>query len=149
MKLKVTISGSGTERDVVVTADVTATIGSLAERLSGGRTGADGVPLTLRVWAPGRVQARLLNPSATVHESSLRSGCRVEVVAATDRRRGDDVEDAPAALLQVLTGPEAGHEYLARRVYRRIDSALDRWQCGLRGSGRSQQAPDAAEAQCG
>ncbi len=115
MKLKVTISGSGTERDVVVTADVTATIGSLAERLAGGRSAADGVPLTLRVWAPGRVQARLLNPSATVHESSLRSGCRVEVVAATDRRRGDDVEDAPAALLQVLTGPEAGHEYLLSR----------------------------------
>ncbi len=63
------------------------------------------------MWFPDRPQPRLLNPSATVHESSLRSGCRVEVVAATDRRRGDDVEDAPAAVAQVLSGPDAGNEY--------------------------------------
>lgn len=111
MKLKVTIAGPRADRDVVVTADVTATIGSLADRLSRGRTAADGVPLTLRVWFPDRPQPRLLNPSATVHESSLRSGCRVEVVAATDRRRGDDVEDAPAAVAHVVSGPDAGNEY--------------------------------------
>lgn len=101
---------AGTEQDVVVTADVTATIGSLANRLATGSPGGD-VPLTLRVQFPDRPQARLLNPSATVHESSLRSGCRVEIVPATERRRGDDVEDAPAAIVQVLSGPEAGHEY--------------------------------------
>ncbi|OII15414.1 hypothetical protein BIU97_14695 [Curtobacterium sp. MCBA15_009] len=111
MKLKVTIADAGTERDVVVTADVTATIGSVAERLVGGQGVQTGVPLTLRVWLPDRPQARLLNPSASVHESSLRSGCRVQVVPATDRRRGDDVEDAPAAVVQVLSGPEAGNEY--------------------------------------
>jgi S-DNA-T family DNA segregation ATPase FtsK/SpoIIIE len=111
VKLKVTIAGPRADRDVVVTADVTATIGSLADRLSRGRTAADGVPLTLRVWFPDRPQPRLLNPSATVHESSLRSGCRVEVVAATDRRRGDDVEDAPAAVAHVVSGPDAGNEY--------------------------------------
>ncbi|SDQ42689.1 DNA segregation ATPase FtsK/SpoIIIE, S-DNA-T family [Curtobacterium sp. UNCCL20] len=112
MRLKVTIAEAGTERDVVLTADVTATIGSVAERLAGGRPPSGGVPRTLRVWLPDRTQARLLNPSASVHESSLRSGCRVEVVPATDRRRGDDVEDAPAAVAQVLSGPEAGDEYL-------------------------------------
>ncbi|QQD77180.1 FHA domain-containing protein [Curtobacterium sp. YC1] len=106
-----TIADAGIERDVVVTADVTATIGSVAERLAGGRGTQTGVPLTLRVWLPDRPQARLLNPSASVHESSLRSGCRVQVVPATDRRRGDDVEDAPAAVVQVLSGPEAGNEY--------------------------------------
>lgn len=68
MKLKVTIAGARADRDVVMTADVTATIGSLAERLSRGRAAADGVPLTLRVWFPDRTQPRLLNPSARVHD---------------------------------------------------------------------------------
>lgn len=105
---------AGGDRDVVVTADVTATIGSLANRLvTGSPSGVH--PLTLRVQFPDRPQARLLNPSATVHESSLRSGCRVEVVPVTERRRGDDVEDAPAAVVQVLSGPEAGHEYTLSR----------------------------------
>ncbi len=43
VKLKVTIAGPRADRDVVVTADVTATIGSLADRLSRARTAADGV----------------------------------------------------------------------------------------------------------
>lgn len=63
MKLQVTIADAGIERDVVVTA----TIGSVAERLAGGRGTQTGVPLTLRVWLPDRPQARLLNPSASVH----------------------------------------------------------------------------------
>jgi len=91
-------NGVGPDRDVVVTADVTATIGSVAARL-GGAAGAHGgppVPRTLRAVFPDRPQALLLDPAATVHESSLRSGCRVEVVPVTDRRPGDDLEDAPA-----------------------------------------------------
>ncbi|WP_144764015.1 FtsK/SpoIIIE domain-containing protein [Curtobacterium sp. 9128] len=111
MKLKLTIGDTaGADRDVVLTADVTATIGSLANRLATGNP-TSGAPLTLRAQFPDRAQARLLNPSATVHESSLRSGCRIEVVPVTERRRGDDVEDAPAAVVQVIDGPEAGNEY--------------------------------------
>ncbi|WP_426520661.1 FtsK/SpoIIIE domain-containing protein [Diaminobutyricibacter sp. McL0618] len=113
MKLKLTVVKGPEERDVVVTADVTATIADIAGCLQAERPGApDGTPpLTLRVEFPGRRQGRVLNAGAQVHESSLRSGCRVEVVTAAERRAGDERDDAPAAVVRVLSGPEAGHEF--------------------------------------
>jgi DNA segregation ATPase FtsK/SpoIIIE, S-DNA-T family len=115
VKLKLTVGGPEGDRDVVVTADVTATIGSIADRLGADPTAGDPTALaagrTLRATFPGRPQARLLNPSTSVHESSLRSGCRVEVVPVTDRRIGDDVEDAAAAIARVVAGPDAGNEF--------------------------------------
>jgi S-DNA-T family DNA segregation ATPase FtsK/SpoIIIE len=117
VKLKFTVVGGRREdRDVVVTADVTATIGHIAARLAavetdGGVTG----PLTLRVEYPGARQARILNRGAQVQESSLRSGCRVEVVAVGERRRGDERDDTPAALVKVVAGPESGREYRLQR----------------------------------
>ncbi len=113
MKLKLTVVEAGSERDVLVTADVTATIEDIAGRLRAARTGAADAPprLTLRVEFPGRRQGRILNAGAQVHESSLRSGCRVEVVPVRERRNGDERDDAPAAMVRVLSGPEAGHEF--------------------------------------
>ncbi|HEV7813084.1 MAG TPA: FtsK/SpoIIIE domain-containing protein [Leifsonia sp.] len=102
---------SGTGRDVVVTADVTAAVADIAERLRPSGGCAENVPLTLRVEFPGVRQGRVLNPGAPVSESSLRSGCRVEVVPVGERRPGDERDDAPAALVRILKGPEAGREF--------------------------------------
>jgi S-DNA-T family DNA segregation ATPase FtsK/SpoIIIE len=122
MKLTITVAtGPDEERDVVVTADVTATVADIAERLATvpgpsaaraapGHAEARG-PLTLRVEFPGASQGRVLNPGAQVHESSLRSGCRVEVVPVGERRPGDERDDAPAALVRILSGPESGREF--------------------------------------
>lgn len=121
MKLKFTVvGGRQSERDVMVTTDVTATIGDIAARLAAERTVSAPVPvigagdvaqLTLRVEYPGGRQARIMNPGAQVHESSLRSGCRVEVVPVGERRRGDERDDTPAAVAKVMGGPESGCEY--------------------------------------
>lgn len=73
MKLKWTLrDGPRSTRDVVVTADVTATVGDIARALtSGGAASAspDSDDLTLRSEPAGRRQARVLNPQALAHES--------------------------------------------------------------------------------
>ncbi|WP_377010342.1 FtsK/SpoIIIE domain-containing protein [Cryobacterium melibiosiphilum] len=109
-------NATGTVADVLVTADVTATVNDVARHLGGGSgpRGTDtesSAELTLRVEYPGRSQARLLNPSAAVHESNLRSGCTVEVVGAGERRTGDDFFGDAAAIVRVLEGPDAGSEF--------------------------------------
>ena len=109
MKLRLAVrDSSGLVGDVVVTADVTATVSDIARQLSSrtvrgrpalppetagttARAGGTAADLTLRAEYPGRIQARLLNPSATIHESNLRSGCTVEVVSSLERRDGDDL----------------------------------------------------------
>ncbi|MFF1634262.1 FtsK/SpoIIIE domain-containing protein [Leifsonia sp. NPDC058248] len=122
MKLTITVAtGPDEGRDVVVTADVTATVADIAERLAAlpkrsaarteQRAPGERPPLTLRVEFPGATQGRVLNPGAAVHESSLRSGCRVEVVPVGERRPGDERDDAPAALVRILAGPESGREF--------------------------------------
>lgn len=108
MKLKITLASRATaDRDVLVTADVTATIGDLARHLAAPAEGA----MTLRVESPAARRPRVLNPAAHLHESSLRSGCRVEVVPVGELRAGDERDDAPVALVRVLTGPEAGRSF--------------------------------------
>ncbi|MEC5186101.1 S-DNA-T family DNA segregation ATPase FtsK/SpoIIIE [Cryobacterium sp. MP_3.1] len=127
MKLRLAVKDvSGVVGDVVVTADVTATVSDIARHLSSrtvrGTPGLSAdtagaqppglVPdLTLRAEYPGRTQARLLNPSATIHESNLRSGCTVEVVSSLERREGDDLFGTAAAIVRVLEGPDAGNEF--------------------------------------
>ncbi|MFF1878595.1 FtsK/SpoIIIE domain-containing protein [Leifsonia sp. NPDC058230] len=114
MKVKLTlVAGANPDagRDVVVTADVTATIADIAERLRVPSVRGESDPVTLRVEFPGLRQGRVLNPGAQVSESSLRSGCRVEVVPVGERRPGDERDDAPAALVRIVRGPEAGREF--------------------------------------
>ncbi|GAB3614282.1 FtsK/SpoIIIE domain-containing protein [Humibacter ginsengisoli] len=106
LKLSVVVAGA-TERDVLVTADVTATVADVAARLAPSAEG----PTTLRVEYPGRLQWRLLNPGALIHDSGLRSGCRVEVVPMGSRRGGDDVAAVSAALARVTSGPDAGAQF--------------------------------------
>lgn len=114
MKLKLTVVDGGADRDVLVTADVTATIADIAGRLRPAMSmpvQEATPPLTLRIESPGGRQGRILNAAAQVHESSLRSGCRVEVVHVGERRAGDERDDAPVAVVHVLSGPEAGHDF--------------------------------------
>ena len=80
--------------------------------------------LTLRAEYPGRVQARLLNPSATIHESNLRSGCTVEVVSSLERRDGDDLFGTAAAIVRVLEGPDAGNEFTIATGVNYVGGAL-------------------------
>src|SRR5258708_648293 len=110
VKLKLTVADTREARDVLVTADVTATIADIAGLLQAvhPQVPDETQHLTLRVEFPGRRQGRVLNAGAQVHESSLRSGCRVEVVPVGERRAGDERDDAPAAVVRVLSGPQAG-----------------------------------------
>jgi S-DNA-T family DNA segregation ATPase FtsK/SpoIIIE len=142
MKLRLAVKdSSGLVGDVVVTADVTATVSDIAKHLAS-RTArrapgqpapaAETVPaatrgadITLRAEYPGRAQARLLNPSATVHESNLRSGCTVEVVSSLERREGDDLFGTAAAIVRVLEGPDAGHEFTLATGVNYIGGAPD------------------------
>ncbi|KQS17149.1 FtsK/SpoIIIE domain-containing protein [Frigoribacterium sp. Leaf186] len=122
MRLKLTlIDGDGARRgddrarDLAVTVDITASVGDIARYLvesdpDAPRTPRPATP-TLRMWVPGSTTSRLLNPLLTVHESGLRSGCTVEVVATDDHRIGDDRLALPVALLQVTSGPDTGREF--------------------------------------
>jgi S-DNA-T family DNA segregation ATPase FtsK/SpoIIIE len=144
MKLRLAVrDSSGLVGDVVVTADVTATVSDIAKHLASRSVrGAPGLPtdtraadtppaaalgadVTLRAEYPGRAQARLLNPSATVHESNLRSGCTVEVVSSLERRDGDDLFGTAAAIVRVLEGPDAGHEFTLATGVNYIGGAPD------------------------
>jgi len=109
MKLKLTVVDAEGARDVVVTADITATIAQLARRLSSAVPATEAV--TLRAEFPGRRAARVLRPGATVHESGLRSGCRVEAIRVGSHRAGDDVDSAPTVVLRCVSGPQAGREF--------------------------------------
>ncbi|WP_396599890.1 hypothetical protein [Frigoribacterium sp. R86507] len=116
MRLKLTLidgddarRGDDRARDVAVTVDITASIGDIAGYLvesdpDASRAARPTIP-TLRMWVPGSTTSRLLNPLLTVHESGLRSGCTIEVVASDDHRIGDDRLAVPVALLHVTSGP--------------------------------------------
>lgn len=110
MKFKITRVGPTGARDLLVTADVRATVADVAARLDE-RKRDDPGGVTLRIQPPGASQGVVLDPAAPVHESSLRSGCRVEVVPVGERRPGDELDDAPAALIRVLSGPGDGREF--------------------------------------
>ncbi len=116
MKLKLTLKqpGDSSTRNVQVQADVTATVADVARRLCS--TGAPHLmstdqPVTLRAEFPGHTGSRLLNPLIPVNESSLRSGCTIEVVLVNDRRAEDDINGAPVGTVRVISGPDAGREF--------------------------------------
>jgi len=141
MKLRLAIKdSSGLVGDVVVTAEVTATVSDIAQHLSSrtvrgrpvisaevarAQAAHPSADLTLRAKYPGRTQARLLNPSATIHESNLRSGCTVEVVSSLERRDGDDRFGTAAWIVRVLEGPDAGNEFTLATGFSYIGGAAD------------------------
>ncbi|HEY8280944.1 MAG TPA: FHA domain-containing protein, partial [Leifsonia sp.] len=112
MKLKLSVVVPGApDRDVSLVADVTATVGDLARRLAIG-AGADATrALTLRVEHPGSRQGQVLDAATAVVDSSLRSGCRAEIVPVGERRPGDELDSTAAAVVRVIEGPDAGRTF--------------------------------------
>ncbi|MDF2555279.1 MAG: hypothetical protein K0R60_1174, partial [Microbacterium sp.] len=107
MKLKFTLHRPGTPVDLEVTADGTSTVGDLARTLvlaDPANEIADPGAVTLA--AAESAGPRIVDPERAVAESGIRSGQTVQIVAAP-AYVGDD---APAAVLRILTGPRAGSE---------------------------------------
>lgn len=113
MKYTITHKGAAGPEDLLVTADVTVTVAELAARLVRAQVVGDVMSeaVTLRVEPPGAEQGIVLDPASPLQESSLRSGQRVEVVPVGQRRPGDQRDDAPAAIVRVVSGPGAGREF--------------------------------------
>ncbi|OZB89257.1 MAG: hypothetical protein B7X41_03730, partial [Microbacterium sp. 14-71-5] len=113
MRLKLTLRREGDVRtDLDVTADASATVGDLARTLfladpAHAGAAAPG-PLTLHVAEGG---GRSLQPDAGVLEAGLRSGSTITVVQHSDRFvAADGSRGTPAAVLRVLSGPDAGQD---------------------------------------
>ncbi|MEZ3161453.1 FtsK/SpoIIIE domain-containing protein [Microbacterium sp. BWT-B31] len=106
MKLKFTLHRPGAPVDLEVTADGTSTVGDLARTLVLADPGGGGDPgaVTLTVAESGG--GRLVDPDRAVAESGIRSGSTVQVTPAP-ALAGDE---APAAVLRILSGPRAGTE---------------------------------------
>ena len=115
MRLKLTLGDGPGERDLLITADGTATIGAVAEQVAlvTGTT-VSGSPVTIRshgVPSGARPEApEVLDPTLPVAESTLRSGVKITLCAASqDFRSG--AASGEAAVLRVLEGPDAGAEF--------------------------------------
>ncbi|GAA5212114.1 FtsK/SpoIIIE domain-containing protein [Microbacterium kyungheense] len=106
MRVKFTLHRSPAPVDLEVTADGTSTVGDLARALvlADPRGAAD--PGSVTLAAAESAGPRLIDPTRAVAESGIRSGQTVQVVAAP-AYIGDD---APAAVVRVLSGPLAGSE---------------------------------------
>lgn len=123
MRLKLSLletepQGGARTRDIVVTADVTATIGELARtlvRAGGGdptllphavdRT----LPLTVLVHRP-HDRALVLDPADPIGRAGLRTGATIQVIREQDARTALRVAE-PTAHLEVLDGVQAGARF--------------------------------------
>ena len=119
MRLKFTVDGASAERDVLVTAEGSASVGDIASALAKAIpdvVAVQGENLTIRPSGRstgiGGDPTALLDPNLLVGESSLRSGARVNVAPAealfdsAGHRRGEAV-----ATLRVHSGPDRGQEF--------------------------------------
>ncbi|WP_407341318.1 FtsK/SpoIIIE domain-containing protein [Pengzhenrongella phosphoraccumulans] len=117
MRIKLTLQRSEDRAtNLTVTADVTATVADVAGALYAGDPGRAGaaVPprLTLDIAAVGGGPARSLDPSSDLVEAGLRSGSVVTITQASEHFLGRGADRGPAAaVLRVLTGPDAGAEH--------------------------------------
>jgi DNA segregation ATPase FtsK/SpoIIIE, S-DNA-T family len=112
MRLKLSLVSGQQNDDIVVTADATATIESLAERIRlshpsvrvpvqpGGRT-------TLRVQTPGSAD-RVIDPSLALGDAGIRSGDYIALSSDTGRANGSR---STAASMRVLSGPDTGQVF--------------------------------------
>jgi S-DNA-T family DNA segregation ATPase FtsK/SpoIIIE len=107
VKLKFTLQRAGGPTDLEVTADGTSTVGDLARTLVLADPAAEGIDpglVTLAAFEAGG--PRVVAPDRAVGESGIRSGTTLQVTPAPDYT-GDD---APAAVLRILSGAHAGTE---------------------------------------
>lgn len=115
MRTRLTLRRENGTRDVVVTADATATVADVAETLFAADpdhrgAGAPG-PLTLHVASPGD-SGRTLDPAAPIVEAGVRSGATATVVVHSDAFSDASASRGPAAaLVRVIAGPDAGREF--------------------------------------
>ena len=123
MKLKLTVGGTAHgDTDVLVTADVTATVGEVARTIVLGQPGAPRsplhdvaernlAPLTLRVQYPNLPQVHVLDTLATLGEAGLQSGCWVHVIRPDQAEPTDVYLYERAAVATILDGPHAGLKF--------------------------------------
>ncbi|KAA9106457.1 FtsK/SpoIIIE domain-containing protein [Microbacterium rhizomatis] len=109
MKLKFTLQRPAGPIDLEVTADGTSTVGDIARTLAVSDPSADRVgdpvePDRLTIVAHESGGPRVLDPARAVGESGIRSGTTLQLSAAPD----DAGDDAPAAVLRILSGPHSG-----------------------------------------
>ncbi|WP_454932039.1 FtsK/SpoIIIE domain-containing protein [Actinomyces oricola] len=111
MRIRLSVAGrSGQTTNLQITADATATVGDVAAALASAgpiKAGAAVAPatMTLRVLdAAGLRPPLLLAGHTPLDEAGLRSGDLVDVSPVTE----DHSPSAEAAVVQVLSGPDAG-----------------------------------------
>ncbi|MDO8122242.1 FtsK/SpoIIIE domain-containing protein [Isoptericola sp. b490] len=122
-KLTLRVDG-GPDRDIVVTTDVSATVGDVADALARAAPGASaGSPqvsgaVTLEVETPDHAVRRSLRRSTGMVESGIRAGSWLRLVpggaSVRHPRPGDPCPEAlaaAAARLTVLFGPDQGAEH--------------------------------------
>ncbi|HEY5223124.1 MAG TPA: FtsK/SpoIIIE domain-containing protein [Microbacteriaceae bacterium] len=117
MRLKVMFNrpGAGTV-PLVVTAEPSARVSDIAGTLYRGDPARDGsasaVQLTIQVRDAGAQTPRLIGADATLVESGIRSGSVLELVQADGQfAAAGSTRGAAAAVLRVLSGPDAGTEF--------------------------------------
>ena len=118
MKLKFSVRGSESERDIVVTADGTATVGDIADEIARclpdtGISATAQATVQVHGLATGTsgTSSAMLDPSIPVGESAMRSGTRISLSAAPPARSRQDGRGETVAKLFVLSGPAAGREF--------------------------------------
>lgn len=117
MRTKLTLrQPDGAAADIVVTTDVGATVGDVADAIArtqglGGRHAEGGGPVTLRLQLPGGDEARSLRRGSGIAEAGLRPGSTVTLVPSSDRYAEPGPGRAEvAARLRVTGGPDTGLE---------------------------------------
>ena len=103
---------SGGPVDIVITADATATVGDVAAAIAQNDPAASGLhvstgALTLAVAPPTSNEPVVLPADSLIGDSPIGSGFNAAVVADTARARSS-ASTAPAAVLEVRSGPDAG-----------------------------------------
>lgn len=123
MKLKLTVGvASDVGVDVVVTSDVTATIGELARKLVLGQPTENpspyhdvayrnSEPLTLRVRYPNNDRSWILDSVETMNNAGLQSGCWVEVIRPSEVQASDVRHYPRLAVATIVDGLHAGTSF--------------------------------------
>ncbi len=132
MQLKIILRRTdGSQAQLAVTADATASIGDLATALVTGdperRTAAPPEGATLKLEhssfdsaTPGRV----LDPRRSLIDSGIRSGSTVSVTTAPANPSARSRRGRSVAVLRVLAGPDAGREFPLAAGNSRIGTGL-------------------------
>jgi S-DNA-T family DNA segregation ATPase FtsK/SpoIIIE len=116
MRIKVTLRRPGGEQaDLQITADATTTVGDMAAALySADPLRSDALPaeqLTLQV-SEAAGEARVLDPESNLLEAGVRSGSVLEIGRHSRSFQAPGGDRGPAAaILRVLSGPDAGAEF--------------------------------------